>query len=88
MHLADQQDSTQMLRYYPKHNLHLERDLVEGRLMRSERNIELKIKHCIRSHNIILYSELLQVGPIKLIAEASYGLVLGITNLYIDDFSD
>ena len=55
--------------------------------MRSERNIELRLKHCIRSHNIILYSDSFAEGPIKLIAEASYGLVLGIANLYIDDFS-
>lgn len=55
--------------------------------MKTERKIELKLKHCIRNHNIILYSELLEEGSIKIIAEASFGLVLGIANLYIDDFS-
>lgn len=55
--------------------------------MKSERNIELRLKHCIRNHNILLYSDLFEEGPIKIIAEASYGLVLGIANLYIDEFS-
>lgn len=45
LHHADQSTSSPMVQYHPRHNLYLDGDLVEGKMMKEDRSISLKIHH-------------------------------------------
>ena len=47
----------------------------------------LEIRHKIRSDNIVLYSELFNQEAITLVAESSYGAVIGFAEIDIEMFS-
>ena len=55
--------------------------------MKDDRSIKLNIRHEIRHQNIELYKGIFETTSIKIVAETSYGLILGIADVYLDDLS-
>lgn len=48
-----------------------------GKILRSSRGLTLALQHQIRSHNQLLYRELLQTEKITVTAETTYGMIVG-----------
>ena len=54
-------------------------------MIKADRSVTLKISLTTRRENVKLYQEILQL-PLKIVAEESTGLVLGVASIEMEDF--
>ena len=65
------------MRYSVKHNLYHRSQMVDGKMLRCNREFDVDVSHVIRRDNFDLYAQLFREGPITLVAENGFGAIVG-----------